>query len=398
MRLYNSFTATTGEFRIPDDRPVALYVCGVTPYATTHMGHARTYLTFDVLVRYLRWQGAEVNYCQNVTDVDDPLFERAKRDGVHWRDLAEDQTRRYVEDSAELNMLPPTYFPRASEEMAAMHSIIEQLVKLGHAYVVDGNVYFDIATDPDFGTMARLGYTDMLSLANERGNRPDDPRKRDPLDFVLWQRGNPDDPAWESPWGPGRPGWHIECSAMATRYLGPQIDIHGGGYDLIFPHHACEIAQTEPATGQKPFAHFWMHAALVWFDGEKMSKSRGNLVFVRDALREHDANTLRWYLLSKHYREQFDYQPDLVRQSAALVAMVLTACHDMGGSATPLDIEHARQDFDAALADDLNTPQALAVLSSAAQQVHTAASEGRDIQDARSMLADMAWVLGLQTS
>jgi L-cysteine:1D-myo-inositol 2-amino-2-deoxy-alpha-D-glucopyranoside ligase len=282
--------------------------------------------------------------------------------------------------------------------MAAMHTIIGRLVELGHAYVVDGNVYFDIATDPDFGTMARLGYADMLSLANERGNQPDDPRKRDPLDFVLWQRGNPDDPTWESPWGPGRPGWHIECSAMATRYLGPQIDIHGGGYDLIFPHHACEIAQTEPATGHKPFAHFWMHAALVWLDGEKMSKSRGNLVFVRDALREHDANTLRWYLLSKHYREQFDYEPDHVQQTGAQVSTVLAACRDMGGSATPLDIEQTRQEFDAALADDLNTPRALAALLSAAQQVHAAAAEGRDIQDSRAVLADMAWVLGLQTS
>jgi L-cysteine:1D-myo-inositol 2-amino-2-deoxy-alpha-D-glucopyranoside ligase len=282
--------------------------------------------------------------------------------------------------------------------MAAMHAIIERLVALGHAYVVDGNVYFDIATDPDFGKMARLGYADMLSLANERGNRPDDPHKRDPLDFVLWQRGNPGEPTWDSPWGTGRPGWHIECSAMATRYLGPQIDIHGGGYDLIFPHHACEIAQTEPATGKQPFARFWMHAALVWLDGEKMSKSRGNLVFVRDALREYDADTLRWYLLSKHYREQFDYAPQQVSQSAAPVATVRAALNMSSGSSSPLDISQARSDFDAALADDLNTPQALAVLSSTAQQVRAAAAEERDIQDAQATLADMAWVLGLQTS
>ena len=234
-------------------RPLTLSVCGVTPFDTTHIGHARTFLTFDVLVRYLRSRGAEVRYCQNVTDVDDPLFERAKRDGVTWQELTEQQVAQLQRDYAGLNIAPPTYFPRASEEIGAMIPIIERLVELGHAYVVDGEVYFSVATDPEFGKMAHMGYDELLATANQRGNRPDDPKKRDPLDFVLWQTGKDDDPKWPSPLGDGRPGWHIECSAMATKYLGDQLDIHGGGADLIFPHHPCEMAQSEPVPGTRPW-------------------------------------------------------------------------------------------------------------------------------------------------
>ncbi len=398
MLLYNSLTAARGAFDIPSDRPVTLYVCGVTPYDTTHMGHARTYLTFDILVRYLRWHGATVRYCQNVTDVDDPLFERAERDGIDWRSLAQEQTERYLADSAALNFLRPDYFPRASEEIGGMIDIIAQLVELGHAYVRESNVYFSVKTDPGFGAMARMGYDDLLEIANQRGNNPDDPLKDDPLDFVLWQRGKPGDPTWPSPWGDGRPGWHIECSVMATRYLGPQIDIHGGGADLIFPHHCCEIAQAEPVTGRRPFVHFWMHAGLVWLDGEKMSKSRGNLVFARDALKEHSADTLRWYLLGAHYREPFTYERGEVGRRGANIAHLREAIQSRSGTATALDLSRARQSFDAALGDDLNTPLALAVLDGAAHEVLTAAAEGRDVGAAQSTLAELAGVLGLQMS
>jgi L-cysteine:1D-myo-inositol 2-amino-2-deoxy-alpha-D-glucopyranoside ligase len=236
----------------------------------------------------------------------------------------------------------------------------------------------------------------MLTTANESGNNPDDPAKRDPLDFVLWQRGKPGDPTWESPWGPGRPGWHIECTAMATRYLGEQIDIHGGGADLVFPHHSCEIAQTELATGKRPFARFWMHAGLVWLDGEKMSKSRGNLVFVRDALKEHDPDTLRWYLLNVHYREEFDYHSAYVHMAGERLSDLRAALRIQGGAGAPLDLAAARQAFDAALADDLNTPHALEILQDATRQVHTAGAEQRDIHTAQDTLAEMAGVLGMQ--
>jgi L-cysteine:1D-myo-inositol 2-amino-2-deoxy-alpha-D-glucopyranoside ligase len=397
MYLYNSFTASKEPFEIPSatERPVTLYVCGVTPYDTTHIGHARTYLVFDVLIRYLRWRGAEVRYCQNVTDVDDPLFERAKRDGISWQDLAQRELERFVSDCAALNMIAPTYFPRASEEIAMVIEMTERLVQLEHAYVREGNVYFDIHTDPNFGAMARMGYEEMLHTANQRGNTPNDTRKRDPLDFVLWQTSNPGEPAWESPWGMGRPGWHIECSAMATRYLGPQIDIHGGGSDLLFPHHSCEIAQSEPVTGKHPFSRFWVHVGMVYLDGEKMSKSRGNLVLAYRALQEHSANALRWYLLQVPYREVFSYEQDEVARAEEQVSRLHEALTTRSGTATPLDITRAREAFGDALGDDLNTPAALEVLNGTVYEVLRAAAEGRDIKTAQSTLAELAEVLGL---
>lgn len=396
MLLYNTLTATRETFAIPTDRPVTLYVCGVTPYDTTHVGHARTYLIFDVLIRYLRWQGAEVRYCQNVTDVDDPLFERARQEGISWHELAERETERFVHDCTALNMVLPTCFPRASEEIASMISIVEQLVELGHAYVREGNVYFDIHSDPDFGTMARMGYRSLLATANQRGNTPNDPRKRDPLDFVLWQTSAPGEPTWESPWGEGRPGWHIECSAMAMRYLGPQIDIHGGGSDLIFPHHACEIAQAEPVTGKRPFARFWMHVGMVHLEGEKMSKSQGNLVFIYKALQEHSADAIRWYLLSGHYRDIFDYENAEVMRLEEHVARLRMALKAKGGHATALDVSRKRDAFADALADDLNTPLALNLLNTIVNDILTSAETGHNVSTAQAMLAELAAMLGFR--
>ncbi|NJN67236.1 MAG: cysteine--tRNA ligase [Chloroflexaceae bacterium] len=398
MYLYNSFTATREPFVIPTaaERPVTLYVCGVTPYDTTHVGHARTYLVFDVLIRYLRWRGAEVRYCQNVTDVDDPLFERAERDGISWQELSRRELERFVSDCAALNMIAPTYLPKASEEIAAVIEMNEHLVRLGHAYVCEGNVYFDIHTDPNFGAMARMGYEAMLATANQRGNTPNDPRKRDPLDFVLWQTGKPGEPTWESPWGMGRPGWHIECSAMATRYLGPQIDIHGGGSDLLFPHHSCEIAQSEAVTGKRPFSRFWVHVGMVYLDGEKMSKSLGNLVLAHKALQEHQANALRWYLLHVPYRDIFPYERGEVGGAGGQAGHLHDALRATGGAATALDVSRAREAFGAALADDLNTPLALDVLTRTAHEVLRAAAEGRDIEAAQATLAELAGVLGFQ--
>ncbi|MDW8405159.1 cysteine--tRNA ligase [Chloroflexus sp.] len=394
MQLFNTLSRIREPFTIPTDRPVTLYVCGVTPYDTTHMGHARTFIVFDVLVRYLQWHGATVRYCQNVTDVDDPLFERARRDGVDWYELAERQIAQLRADCAGLNILPPTFFPRVSEEIGAMIPIIERLIELGHAYVADGNVYFSIQTDPDFGRMARMGYAELLAIANQRGNNPNDPCKRDPLDFVLWQRGNPDEPKWESPWGLGRPGWHIECSAMSKRYLGDQIDIHGGGADLIFPHHSCEIAQSEAATGKKPFVRYWMHVGLVWLDGEKMSKSLGNLVFARDALRQHHPDAIRWYLLSEHYREEFDYRRDALGRYEQYAADLRRALAINGGDHSPLDVGRGRADVIAAMNDDLDTPAALATLHTMAGMIIDAATEGRDVSAAQSVVRDLALMFG----
>jgi len=239
-----------------------------------------------------------------------------------------------------------------------------------------------------------MGYEELLAVANQRGNNPHDPHKRDPLDFLLWQTGKPGDPTWESPWGMGRPGWHIECSAMATKYLGPQIDIHGGGADLIFPHHPCEIAQTEPVTGKRPFVQVWMHAGLVWLDGEKMSKSLGNLVFARDALREHHPDALRWYLLSEHYREEFDYKRAEVAHYEDLAAQLRRAIVVAGGNGTALDLSRGQADLLEAMDDDLHTQGALAVLHGMAADTFAAAAEGRDVQGAQATLRDMAGMLG----
>lgn len=398
MQLYDTRSGRKSELDIPRDRPLTMYVCGVTPYDTTHVGHAHTFLIFDVLARYLRFRGADVRYCQNVTDVDDPLFERAERDGVPWEEIAHSQTQRYVDDCAALNLIPPTYFPKASEEIAGMLEIVERLVALGCAYVRDGNVYFSTKTDPHYGEMARLGYRDLLALANQRGNRPDDPLKQDPLDFVLWQTCKPGIPSWPSPWGAGRPGWHIECSAMAMRYLGPRLDIHGGGRDLIFPHHPSEIAQSEAFTGERPFARFWVHCGLVWLDGEKMSKSLGNMVFVRDVLQHQSADALRWYLLTFPYREDFHYErggPAAVESHVARLGAALQAA---GGPEPQLDATATWAAALALLDDDLQTGPMLALLDDLAREVLEAASAGRNVQAAQGVLRELAGILGFKAA
>lgn len=395
MQLFDTLRGQKAELEIPSDRPLTMYVCGVTPYDTTHVGHAHTFLVFDVLLRYLRWLGAEVRYCQNVTDVDDPLFERAARDRVSWDELARRETERFVEDCRALNIIPPNYFPKASEEIDGMIAIVERLIELGHGYVSNGNVYYRVKTDPEYGAMARMSYEEMLRTANERGNNPDDPNKEDPLDFVLWQVSKPGEPAWPNPWGPpGRPGWHIECTTMSTHYLGPQLDIHGGGRDLIFPHHPSEIAQTEPVTGLRPFVRFWVHGGLAWLDGEKMSKSLGNMVFVRDALEQHSADALRWYLLSFPYRDDFNYDRAEVVATEAKVARMVEALLAPSGSGTPLDGADMRAAFLAALDDDLNTPEALAQLERLATAVVEAAAAGRAVGAAQEALRELAGILG----
>ena len=394
MQLYDTLRGQKATLTIPDDRPLTLYVCGVTPYDTTHVGHAHTYLIFDVLIRYLRSQGAEVRYCQNVTDVDTPLFERANRDQVAWDDLANRETAQFVEDCRQLHMIAPRYFPKASEEIPAMLPIIQKLIDLGHAYVRDGNVYFSIKTDPDYGAMTRLGYAEMLAIANERGNDPNDPNKADPLDFVLWQAQGPGEPAWESPWGMGRPGWHIECTTMATRYLGEQIDIHGGGRDLIFPHHPSEIAQTESFTGKQPFVRFWVHGGMAFLGGEKMSKSLGNMVFIHQALKEHSPDALRWYLLSFPYRDDFHYESGGVVSCEYLVEALQQALAAHSGPGAPLDANATRAEFFAALDDDLQTPVALAHIEVLSSQILSAVEAGRNVSAAQAALREMAAVMG----
>lgn len=321
MRLFNTLSQKIEPFA-PVGDTVTLYVCGITPYDTTHLGHAFINVIYDSLVRYLRWRGMGVRYVQNVTDIDDDILRKSREQGVAWDELGKRETERYLSDLRALNVAMPDYYVAASNETAAMIDLITVLLEKGLAYTRDGWVYFSVKRDPDFGKLADaagyVGYENWLATANERGNFPDDPRKEDPLDFVLWQAQQPGEPAWPSPWGPGRPGWHIECSAMGVKYLGPRIDIHGGGADLVFPHHTCEIAQSENATGERPFVRTWMHCAMVRMDGEKMSKSLGNLVLVRNLLPKYTPDAVRVLLLSHHYRDEWEYSVENMRASAAL--------------------------------------------------------------------------------
>ena len=303
MKLFNTLSKTIETFR-PQGDQVTIYVCGITPYDTTHLGHAFTYASADVLIRYLESKGFTVRYAQNVTDIDDDILRKAKEVGEDWLTVGNRWTAHFIQDMQTLNVRPPDYFPRATDAIPEIVTWIGSLLDSGVAYESAGSVYFAVDAWPAFGELSAIPRADMLPIANERGNLPDDPNKRDPLDFVLWQAQAPGEPAWDSPWGPGRPGWHIECSTLSTKYLGNTIDIHSGGVDLCFPHHECEIAQVEPVTGVKPFVRFWMHTAMVYHEGEKMSKSLGNLVWVRELLKTYSPDALRLYLARHHYREE----------------------------------------------------------------------------------------------
>jgi len=372
MKLFNTLTQSLEEFIPLDDKTVRMYVCGITPYDVTHLGHAFTYISFDTLIRYLEFRGYTVIYVQNVTDIDDDILRKAREVGMAWDELGRSETERYLRDMDALNVRRPDVFAHASQETPTMIEIIQTLIARGYAYEREGNVYYSVRQDPEFGILARAiglnDYESMLTIANERGNFPDDPRKKDPLDFVLWQAQAPGEPTWPSPWGPGRPGWHIECSAMSMRYLGPQIDIHGGGADLAFPHHTCEIAQSEHFTGKAPFSRIWMHSGLVHQDGEKMSKSLGNLTLVSDLLKDYSADAIRVTLLNHHYRYPWECFPEdfqVATETVGLFKQVRTLVSDRVGGTD--NLLHGL--FIAAMENDLNTPQALLLLRQAAEAV-----------------------------
>ncbi len=309
MRLHDT---TRGEIVPFVPGPVvSMYSCGITPYDAAHVGHAQVYLTFDILQRRLIDLGHEPRLVRNVTDVDDDILRKARELGVHYLDLAADEMARFDANMATLGLLPVYREPRATSAIPDILSLIGAVLDRGHAYSAGGAVYFDISTFPRFGQVSHLSRPEMLALSAERGGHPEDPNKRDPLDFVLWQPSAPDEPSWESRWGKGRPGWHIECSALAMRELGETVDLHGGGTDLVFPHHECETAQSESVTGTM-FSRHWLHVGMVGLDGTKMSKSLGNLVFVGDLLKEWDPMVVRLALLAHHYRSDWDWhQRDL---------------------------------------------------------------------------------------
>jgi cysteinyl-tRNA synthetase len=392
-----------------------MYVCGITPYDVSHIGHARSALVFDVVARYLTHAGYQVTFVKNYTDVDDKIIARANQLKVPIAELTERYIKAYEADMTRLGVRPPTTAPRATAHIPEMVALIERLVAKGLAYVVGGDVYFEVGRFPTYGRLSGKNLEELLAGARVDVNE----RKRDPRDFALWKAAKPGEPSWPSPWGPGRPGWHIECSAMAMKYLGETIDLHGGGEDLIFPHHSCEIAQSEGAT-EKPFARFWVHNGFVNLGAEKMSKSLGNTMTVEALLGRHDPEALRLYLLQTHYRNPVELMEDgiagmrrplerfreLVDQRRELV--------DAAGPLVPTEPERSpngtflaqvgalRDRFEAAMADDFNTPQAIGALNQLAtvlteerKRVQAGERNGSDFVKGVDVLIMLGTVLGL---
>jgi L-cysteine:1D-myo-inositol 2-amino-2-deoxy-alpha-D-glucopyranoside ligase len=355
MKLFD--TRRAGVRELIAGQTVRLYVCGITPYDATHLGHAATYVTFDVLIRVLEHLGHRVRYVRNITDVDDDILRVARERGVDYLELAAAETARFDQDMRAVGCRTPDVEPRATETVEAIITAVRGLLARGSAYVLaDGRVYFDVATAPGFGALSKLNRDEMLRQFAAKGGDPDAQGKRDALDFLLWQPSGAGEPAWPSPWAPGRPGWHIECSVMAMEHLGSVIDIHGGGTDLIFPHHEAEIVQSEHLTGQGPFAQFWIHTGMVGLDGEKMSKSVGNLVFVRDLLDRVEGAVVRCYLLGHHHRSDWSYSDEHLLQAAERYKRWHAAAA-IGGREH--GIEQACWD---ALRDDLDTPRVLSLM------------------------------------
>ena len=387
IRLFDTARREVVDFQVPD--VVRMYVCGITPYDSTHLGHAATYLTYDILTRRLEELGHEVRMVRNVTDVDDSILPRARQLGVDYLELAEAEFTRFTADMEALEMRPAMAEPRATESIDQIVALVEQLLDSGHAYRAGETVFYDISTFSGFGALSHYPREQMLRLAAARGGNPDDPQKRDPLDFVLWQPSAADEPVWETAIGPGRPGWHIECSAMALHAHGDTLDLHGGGTDLIFPHHECEIAQSEAVTG-RPFSRYWVHSAMVGYEGEKMSKSLGNLVFVSDLLKRADPRAIRLALMRHHYRSGFEWHDTDLEEGTALLRRLLVAAEAPDG-ADPRPFEAwVRRAID----DDLNVPKALDALDDLASAILSGGSH----REAPGVLAELAMLLGIDLS
>ena len=395
LKLRDENNGVLKPFRPVREGQVTVYVCGITPYDTTHLGHAFTYLSFDVLIRYLEYLGYAVRYVQNVTDIDDDILRKAAETGEDWLALGNRWTRHFIEDLRRLNVRPPDAYPRATETIAAIQAHVQALIDAGHAYVAGGNVYYAVESFAAFGAVSQLQASEWLPIANERGNVPDDPNKRRPLDFVLWQAQKPGEPAWDSPWGPGRPGWHIECSTMSSAHLGEVIDIHGGGADLRFPHHECETAQMCGVTGRDEFVHHWLHTAMVCYQGEKMSKSLGNLIWARDLLQEHTADAVRILVTNHPYHETWEYDAAELPPADERAAHLMQAVRASGGEGDALEPEPHIAAFCRAMDEDLDTRSAIEALVALASAILQAAGQNRDVRAAQRELRRLATVFGL---
>ena len=396
MRLYNTLSRETEEFTVVDG-VVKIYVCGITPYAPSHVGHALRGVVFDVLRRYLQYRGHEVRHVENFTDIDDKMINGAAKEGISTAELAQRNIENYFHVMDGLNVLRAHAYPRATEEIPRIREIIETLREKECAYAVAGDVYFSVRNDPDYGKLSRRSLEEMRAGARVEV----DEKKTDEMDFALWKAQKPGEPAWDSPWGPGRPGWHIECSAMAMSHLGTPVDVHGGGQDLVFPHHENEIAQTESYDEQRALTRFWVHNGLLRIGDETMSKSLGNFVTVTEALNSYSADALRLFFLSSHYRSPLTYSAEAILAQERAAERLRNSAHDDGvdgsdgGESELFDVERYRARFVEAMDEDLNTPRALATLFDLAREINRTGEAGGRVLEARSLLRELSGVLGL---
>jgi len=403
LRLYNTLSRKTEAFEPLEPGRVRMYVCGPTVYAQAHIGHAMSTVVFDVIRRFLEYRGYQVQHVMNYTDVEDKIIRRAAELGVAPEDLARQHQRDFERHLQDLNVEMPSMRPQASQEIPTILEMIERLIAAGYAYPVEGDVYFRVSRAREYGRLSGRRLEEMRA-----GARLDvDERKEDPADFALWKAAKPGEPSWPSPWGAGRPGWHIECSAMNLRYLGEQIDLHGGGNDLVFPHHENEIAQTESLTG-KPFARYWVHNGMLQLKGEKMSKSLGNLVTVEAFLAQHEADAFRMMVLNSHYRGPLTYTDEVAGQAQAALERLRSGLraarpHDDATAAAAQalcgEADAARLRFIEAMEDDFNTPSALAALFDLVRAINQARDGGLSAEElaaGQTVLRELAGVLGLR--
>lgn len=403
LKLYNTLTRTKEDFETLEPGKVRMYVCGPTVYDKAHVGHAMSAIVFDILRRYLTFRGYDVKFVMNFTDVDDKIIRRANETGEDPFALGERLIRDFKQNLADLNILPATIHPQATQEMEGIIEMIQQLIDAGSAYAIDGDVYFRVEKDPDYGKLSNRRIEEM-----QAGARIDvDERKEHPMDFALWKSTKPGEVYWNSPWGKGRPGWHIECSAMNRAHLGDQIDIHGGGNDLIFPHHENEIAQTETLTG-KPFARYWMHNGMVQLNGADMSKSTGNLVRIEDFLRDHSSDAMRMIVLNGSYRSPLSFTDDVIAQAEKALDRLRSALKPALPGAKGLSeadkstfndqLFQVREDFAACMDDDINTAGAVGKLFDLVRTINQARDKGASPQEmafAQQSLLELTGVLGL---
>jgi cysteinyl-tRNA synthetase len=418
IHVYNTLTRQKEPLVTREPGKVSMYACGPTPYDYPHLGNARSAVAFDIVHRYLEYRGFQVIYVNNITDIEDKIIKRSAEQGIPWDMLVERFVAIFFEEMEALNVKRATVYPRATENIEEIVNLVQALIDRGYAYVVDGDVYFEVRKFESYGQLSSRNVDELESGARVEVNEI----KRDPLDFALWKSSKPGEPSWDSPWGPGRPGWHIECSAMSLKFLGQGFDIHGGGQDLIFPHHENEIAQSEGAMGLKSFAHYWLHNGFVTINREKMSKSLGNFFTVREIIERYPAPVVRYFLTASHYRSPIDFSDQALDQSAAAYKNMALWAGNMQriieatlqpGEPDPERSERLRallagaeDDFRAAMDDDFNTPQALAALNEVIREANRLASPAAPagppdlhaltaLSDARALVLRLAGVLGI---